>query len=76
MSGDSVQHPVLKVASVGVAWLGGMTWGEFASFLAALYTVCLLTEWMWKRVLKPLALRRGWADEKSRFLDSTGRGDL
>lgn len=74
---DEVKHPVLKVASVGVAYLGGMTWGEVASMLAAIYTACLITEWLWKRIVKPFAQRRGWVRGRPRdFLDSTGHTDL
>ena len=44
---------------------------------AFLYTCCLLVEWLWKRVLKPLAQRRGWIKGKPReFLDSTGNAPL
>lgn len=78
MNNDSVvSHPVLKVASVGVAWLGGMTWGEFASAMAATYTLCLITEWLWKRFGKALAIRLGWIKGKPRaFMDSTIKGEL
>lgn len=72
---DDIKHPVAKVASAGLVFLGGMTWGEVASMLAALYTACLVTEWAWKRVLKPMAQRMGWIAIKGRpreFLDSTG----
>jgi len=74
---DDIKHPVAKVASAGAVFLGGMTWGEVASMLAALYTACLIIEWLWKRVLKPLAQRRGWIKGKPReFLDSTGSAPL
>lgn len=77
MNDDRINHPVLKVTSVGLAWLGGMTWGEIASMLAALYTLCMITDWLWKRFGKPLAIRRGWMKGKPRdFMDSTGRGGL
>lgn len=70
---DDIKHPAIKGASVGLAWLWGMTWGELASMLAAFYTGCLIIEWLWKRLLKPLAQRRGWiAGPRREFLDSTG----
>lgn len=76
---DDIKHLPAKAASVGLAWMGGMTWGELASMLAAIYTGCLMVEWVWKRLLKPLAQRRGWIKPKGRpaeFLDSTGAAPL
>lgn len=74
---DDIKHPIPKAISAGVVFLGGMTWGEVASMLAALYTACLLIEWLWKRLLKPLGQRRGWiAGPRREFLDSTGGAPL
>lgn len=77
MSDDQIKNPAAKAASgILVAW-AGMSWGERAQMAAFLYTMCLITEWLWKRILKPLALRRGWIKGKPvDFLDSTVRGDL
>jgi pyrroloquinoline quinone (PQQ) biosynthesis protein C len=51
-----------------------MTWGELASMLAAIYTLCLLAEWVWKKVLKPIAIHNGWIKGAHRdFLDSSKR---
>lgn len=75
---DDVKHPVIKAASgtVLAVW-SDMSWGERAQMAAFLYTLCLLIEWLWKRVLKPLAQRRGWIKGKPReFLDSTGNAPL
>lgn len=60
MNDNQVNHPVLKLASVGAAWWAGMSWGELASMLAALYTLLLITDWVWKRFGKPFAIRMGW----------------
>jgi hypothetical protein len=77
MSDNNINHPVLKAASVGMAWLGGMTWGELASILASIYTALLITEWLWKRLLKPYLIRSGRMKGKPRdFLDTTSAGDL
>lgn len=32
--------------------LGISSWGEAASFLAAIYTVILIGEWVWKKLKK------------------------
>ena len=74
---DDIKHPVAKGISAGAIFLGGMTWGELASMLAALYTLCLLIEWAWKRLFKPLLQSRGWIKGRPRdFLDSTGAAPL
>ena len=73
----TIQHPILKVASVVAVTLGGLTWGEVAQIMASIYTLCLIIGWAWKKLVKPLAIRQGWIFGKPRaFLDSTGLGDL
>lgn len=72
MNDDIKYLPVKASSAVGV-WLAAKTWSDIAAMLAALYTFCLLTEWGWKRVWKPLAQRMGWIKGPRReFLDSTG----
>lgn len=74
---SKVNHPGLKLASVGVVWIGSMTWGEIASMLAAGYTLLLIVDWLWKRLGRPYALRRGWIKGRPLdFMDTTGRVDL
>lgn len=77
MNDNQVSHPVLKVASAGAAVLAGMTWGELAQMLAALYTMLLMLDWVWKRFGKPFAIHRGWMRGKDRaYMDTTGHGDI
>jgi hypothetical protein len=78
MTDDTIKHPLAKGLSTGAIFLvDGMSWSDIAAMLAALYTFCLLTEWAWKRVWKPLAQRLGWIKGKPReFLDSTGSAPL
>ncbi len=90
---QEIKHPVAKAASalgtgatakaaeaaVAPDVVAVWTLGDLASLLAAIYSACLLTEWLWKRVLKPLAQRRGWIKPKGRpaeFLDSTDSAPL
>lgn len=56
---SDVANPVVKVAS---AWaLFSITsWGDLAAVLAALYSALLIAEWVWKKLLRPCAERRGW----------------
>ena len=73
----TVNHPVLKVASAVVVTALGLSWGEIAQIMASIYTLCLIIEWGWKRLVKPLAIRNGWMHGNPRsFLDSTATGDL
>lgn len=76
---DDIKHPAVKAASAVGVLAGSMSWNEIAAMLAALYTACLIIEWLWKRLLKPLAQRRGWIKVKGKpreFLDSTGAAPL
>jgi hypothetical protein len=73
---DEVNHPMLKLGSVVLAWAGAMSWGERASMMACIYTGCLIFEWIWKRIGKPLWQRLRGTPQPGAFLDSTGRGDL
>jgi hypothetical protein len=44
-----------KLTSVWAA-VGFTTWADVAAFLAALYSVLLIGEFVWKKWAKPLAL--------------------
>lgn len=54
----NVVFPVLKIATAWGAALGLKSWGDVASFLAALYTAALLGEWLWKKLWKKLRKKR------------------
>ena len=54
-----VAHPVIKVASVW-ALVGITSWADLAAALAAFYSLLLIVEWLWKKVLRPCAEARGW----------------
>lgn len=64
---DEIHYPVIKVATAITAPVAAVGLTEaatmaalIASSLAAIYTTVLLSEWLWKRLLKPLAVRMGW----------------
>ncbi len=46
----SVAMPALKLTTAWLAALGLQTWGDFASFLAACYTLLLIGEWVYKKL--------------------------
>lgn len=52
----------VTAAKVGTAWaaVGITSWADAASALAFLYTLLLLCEWVWKKLVRPFAERRGW----------------
>lgn len=56
---DTIDSPVLKVLSMWAA-IGITSWAEFASFMAAMYTMFLMGEWLWKKIFRRVALRKGW----------------
>ena len=64
----SVDHAALKV---GTAWIATIftSWADFAAFLAAIYTMLLICEWIWKRLGRPYSERRGWVKRIKRRAD-------
>jgi hypothetical protein len=58
-----VAAPVIKVVSAWAA-VGFTSWTDVAAFLAAIYSLLLIAEWVWKKVGRPFADRRGWAARK------------
>ena len=64
--GERVTDQGAKLVSVWAA-IGVTTWAEAASFLAFIYTAVLLFEWAWKRVIRRIAIQRGWV--RSRKVD-------
>jgi hypothetical protein len=61
---EPIASPVLKAAT---AWgaVGITSWADAASFLAFVYTLVLLGEWIWKRAGRRFAERRGWVKPRS-----------
>ena len=51
-----------KLVKAGTVWaaIGITSWADFASFLAALYSLLLLGEWMWKKLIKSFLISRGY----------------
>lgn len=51
---DQVQFPLLKLATAWVITIFG-SWGEAAAFLAAVYSLVLIGEWMFKKSISVYA---------------------
>lgn len=67
----SVAQGGLKIAS---AWtiVGITSWADVASALAALYTVILISEWVWKKWIRPGLEARGYVKRLKRRRDDYG----
>lgn len=68
----SVSNPIFKTGSLW-ALIGITSWSDAASFftavasiLAALYSLALLSEWIWKRIIRPFCEWRGWMKRQAR----------
>lgn len=58
-----VNAPITKAATSGLfagATWGINTWADVAAVLAALYSLALLLEWLWKKAIRPYCEYRGW----------------
>jgi len=65
---DDIQTPVIKIAT---SWGGVIvtSWNEIAAILASIYTLILISEWMWKKILRPFLERKGWLKKQYRRKD-------
>lgn len=61
---NTINAPVVKALSLWAA-IGVTSWSEAAAFVGFLYSAALLSEWLWKKVLRRLAERWGWVKPKS-----------
>lgn len=43
-------------------------WSTIASFVAAVYTLLLISEWFWKKLWRPLLERRGIIERRKHFI--------
>lgn len=62
---DTIGAPAVKIITAWAA-VGITSWAEAASALAALYTLLLIFEWLWKRLIRPFCERRQWLERKKR----------
>lgn len=70
MMDNDIQMPVAKVVSLW-AVIGVTSWTEAAAFAGFVYSMILIAEWFWKKLIRPIAERRGWVKRrKARASDS------
>lgn len=67
----SVASPGVKLATAWLAALGISSWSDAAAFIAFIYTLCLLGEWLWKRVGRSFCEKRGWVKRAQRRKDDS-----
>ena len=58
-SESTVPAPGVKLVSVWAA-VSFTSWADVAAFLAAVYSLLLIGEWLWKKIGRPFCERRGW----------------
>jgi hypothetical protein len=65
---QTVAAPGIKIAT---AWgaVAITSWADIAAMLAALYTLLLILEWLWKKFGRPFAEIHGWLKRKTRRRD-------
>lgn len=56
---QTVAAPGLKIATAWLAAIGIASWSDAAAALAALYSLLLIGEWVWKKISKHRAKKRG-----------------
>jgi len=59
MDSNDIQSPVAKVLSLW-AVIGITSWADAAAFAAFVYSLILISEWVWKKLARPYSERRGW----------------
>lgn len=60
-----IDHAIPKFISI-LAAIGISSWGDFAAFCGAMWTLLLIGEWVWKKWLRPHCERKGWVKRKLR----------
>lgn len=59
MDKNDISMPVAKVISLW-ALIGVTSWTEAAAFAGFIYSMLLISEWLWKKLFRPLGWRHGW----------------
>lgn len=55
-----IHNQAAKAAGALSLSFAGLTISDWAALAALVYSVLLIGEWLWKRVFKAVAIRRGW----------------
>lgn len=71
MENNDINMPVAKVVSLW-ALIGVTSWADAAAFAGFAYSMLLIAEWLWKKLGRSFAVRRGWVKRKSGDTDFGG----
>ena len=65
---DSGPGALTRIASL---WglIGITSWGDFAAFVAGIYSLLLVGEFLWKKAVRPALERLGWMPRRKRRRD-------
>lgn len=55
-----INHALLKGTSAVAVFATIDLWTDIGKVCAATYSMLILAEWLWKRAVRPFAIRRGW----------------
>lgn len=67
---DAIAKAATSNASYATwVWVNSIPWATIASIVAVVYTSLLICEWLWKKIIRPLAERWKWiAPRKTRII--------
>ena len=65
---DRISPVVSGPGSDAWAAVNAIPWGTVASIVAVIYTLLLTAEWLWKKVVRPIAERRRWVKPRKRYI--------
>ena len=62
--GEEIHQRLAKAITTSVAFVSFDYFTTIGKLCAAALSIALFAEWMWKRVIKPMCLRRAWIKRK------------
>lgn len=62
----SVDHPLIKAVSAWLVAIGISSWSDFAAMCAAIYSILLIIEWIWRKFLRSFLENKGILKRKMR----------
>lgn len=62
---EAIAHQGAKIGAIW-ATIGITSWAEAASFLAFLLSLAAVAEYLWKKAIRPLMVRYGYAEPRKR----------
>ncbi len=62
------REAIVAGTKLGTVWaaVGITSWADFAAFMAAVYSLLLVAEFVWKKLARPFLEWRGWIEPKGK----------